>query len=350
MKKIYLILFITITWGFNIALIDYGFAENNQQNQNSYIIDEKKKSLIKRYITKIYDNTKYDKQRTQLENILYTFENNKNYNNVVIAKEVLNELDNQNKQYFENQKYNTTQKISIGFSSKWEEIFAYFKWNPDNWFFWIFADIHGWYEYWTYKTAKYLLSELEQSWKTWRFIIPTINPDWLNIASKDYFSKDYYIKGRANINGIDLNRNFCTANFQIYSYEKKNVTLYSGNYCNSEIETKNIINILASYKFNQVISLHSERSRIFIPDNSFHDISEQSFVSTIRRIFPDYFYSQITDRDAILKSEIDEWWSMLYTWSMETYIYENYKIPVVLLELQKHWQIDYRIKWIIDLL
>lgn len=350
MKKFLFILLITLSFSFNIAFADNDSTVNNSESYNPYIVDDNKKILIKKFVTKVYDNTKYDKQRLQLENLLYTFENKKNYNNAAIAKETLNELDNQHKLYFENQKFNTTQKISIWFSKNWEEIFAYYKWNPDNWFFWIFADIHGWYEYWTYKTAKYLLNELESSWNTWRFIIPTINPDWLNIASRDNFSKDYYIKGRANASWIDLNRNFCTENFQVYSYVKKNVTLYSGDNCNSEIETKNIVNILASYKFSQVITLHSERARLFIPDNSFYDVWEQSFVSLVNNIFPDYYYSRITEKDAIIKSEIDEWWSKLYTWSMETYIYENYWIPVVLLELQKHWQIDYRIKWIIDLL
>lgn len=358
MKKNYIIAIFLLFGYFNIALADNNknidslptWITNNTSTWDLYTIDNKKQVLIKKYITQIYDNSKYYQQKEELEIIQAKFIKNNNFKKLNIVKEVLKELDNQNKLFLEYQKENTFHKISIWFSKKWEEIFAYYKWNPDNWFFWIFATIHGWYEYWTYKTATYLMEELEKSWKTWRFIIPVINPDWLKIASKDNFKKDMYIKGRSNSVWIDLNRNFCTDNFQVYSYIKKLETFYSGDYCNSELETQNIVNILENYKFNKVISLHSERARLFIPDKSFYDYWEQSFVIDIKNIFPDYRYPKITDKYALKESEIDEWWSKLYTGSMETYIYEKYKIPVVLLELSKHWQIEYRIKWIIDLL
>lgn len=252
--------------------------------------------------------------------------------------------------------YSQTQKITLWYTKNWKEIVAYYKWNPEDWFFGIFANIHGWYEYGTYESALYLLDELNNSWKTGRFIIPTLNPDWLEIYKELDDEKMYYIYWRTNSNNVDINRNFCTENFELKSFLKNWIYLETGIWsCNSENETQIIIDTLKDYKFNQVISLHSEWHIFFIPENSFDDIQIRNFWSQIHELLPEFefdlSYSSDEERYAkIYQYEIDEWWSRLYTWTMETYIYENYNIPVLLIELENHGEIDYDLKNVINYL
>lgn len=252
--------------------------------------------------------------------------------------------------------YSKVQKIKIWESTDWKDIFAYYKWNPENWYFWIFSNIHGWYEYWTYNSANYLIDELnELENKTWWFIIPTINPDWLEYYKNSELNYQAYLEWRVNSRNVDLNRNFCTNNFLLRDYYKNwyNVLTWV-DWCNSEKETKNIVKVLKDYKFKKIISLHSQWNVLFLPDNSFDDNRVRSFWFQISDALPGYefeidYINQTDKENKIKRYEIDEWWSGLYTWTMETYIYEKLEIPTVLIELENHWQIEYNLKNVIEL-
>ncbi len=87
---------------------------------------------------------------------------------------------------------------------------------------------------------KLMLEKLETN-NTILFI-PCLNPDGKNS------------KTRTNANGVDLNRNFPTKNWEL-SAEKD--FYYSGNVPASEIETKFVIEIMEEYKPERILTLHT---------------------------------------------------------------------------------------------
>lgn len=352
MKKILLFLFILLLpsityWNSNIKdiklsikwksidWIEIANSIDKLVNKKYSNLEKRKKyyeKIIKRISKTNWSNPKKEKVK---EILLYLY--NKSLNEI--------------KEY-----YSKTQRISLWYTKKWKEIYAYYKWNPKNWYFWIFSNIHWWYEYWTYTTALYLKDQLDKSWKKWRFIIPSINPEWLEYYYKNKDNKKYYIKWRVNSNNVDLNRNFCTSNFILRNFIKNWEIIKTWiNNCNSEEETKIIINTLNVYKFNKIISLHSRWNILFIPDNSIDDKNVIKFWKDISNILTTYkfdidYKNQKEKKQKIFDYEIDEWWSLKYTWTMESYIYEKYKIPTILIELESHWEIEQKLKNIIKLL
>lgn len=246
--------------------------------------------------------------------------------------------------------YSKTQKIKIWESELWKDIYAYYKWDPRKWYFTIIWSIHGWYEYWTYNTALYLIDEFEKSRKTWWMIIPTLNPDWLEYYLQSDKKYAAYLKWRVNANNVDLNRNFCTDSFELKEFIKNGYRISTWrNWCNSEKETRVMIEVLRNFKINKVISMHSRWAILFIPDNSFDDDGVIKFWNEIVSLLPWYKfntnYSNNFEKNQRIKEyEINEWWDADFTWTMETYIYENYGIPTILLELESHWKIEYRLK------
>lgn len=72
-------------------------------------------------------------------------------------------------------------------------------------------------------------------------IIPCLNPDGM--------AKNQ----RQNSNGIDLNRSFPTKNWKVTTRKE----YFGGNKPASEIETKFMIDVLESYKFDAILSIHA---------------------------------------------------------------------------------------------
>lgn len=266
----------------------------------------------------------------------------KNNENIIYFQDKLKEKENILKQ-------SQVQKIILWYSSGWKEIFAYYRWDITKPFFAIFSNIHWWYEYGTYFTAEYLKDRLEKSHKTQWFIIPTLNPDWLEIASKDFYQKSYYIEWRENSNKIDINRNFCTTDFFNNSYVKKWKNFYSWKKCNAEIETQIVDNVLKDFQFSEILSLHSEWWIFFIPDNSYYDERIISLAKKIKNILPDYYfefptYDKKKDNKERETLEINQnKTNKKYSWLMENYIYQKYDIPILLIELKEHWKVETRL-------
>jgi len=247
------------------------------------------------------------------------------------------------------------QEVTLWFSEQGREIKWYFKWIPDNGYNLIVSNIHGAYEYGTYETALILLSELKKTDNVGWFIIPTLNPDGL----QEYFERGYelsaYLDGRDNAHEIDLNRNFCTQNFRLAEIEKYGKQMFTGReICNSEKETRVMVAALERFQFLRGVSLHSTGWVIYIPDNSIDDERVINYAVQLRNILPWYdFYPNLSTperrEESIYGYEIDEWNSWEFTGTMETYIYETYDIPVLLLELDQHWKIEENLKNIFSL-
>lgn len=293
---------------------DYFYKKLEKSFENKYKYDYEKKKL--KYINLI----------SKVKNI----KNENNFENIEYILEVLDYGLNKTKQGL------ITNEIIIWKSVNWKEIKAYYRWDLDKWFYWIFANIHWWYEYWTYETAIYLKKEFENSGKSWWFIIPTINPDWLDFK--------WLYKWRFNSNGINLNRNFCTKIFIENKWDY---------WCNTEAETKNITHLIKKYKFNKIISLHSEWWLFFIPDGSFDDKRVIKLWKELLKILPNYefdvdYNSEYEKNDKIFRYEIEEWWKQNYIWTMETYLYEQLDIPVILIELMEHWLIEKKLNLILE--
>ncbi|OGI18762.1 MAG: hypothetical protein A2287_08920 [Candidatus Melainabacteria bacterium RIFOXYA12_FULL_32_12] len=72
--------------------------------------------------------------------------------------------------------------------------------------------------------------------------IPVLNPDGKELNT------------RGNANGVDLNRNFPTKNWELSS---KKDEYYSGEFSASELETRFLTNVIDEYKPDVIITLHT---------------------------------------------------------------------------------------------
>lgn len=248
------------------------------------------------------------------------------------------------------------QKIILWYTQQNTPITAYYRWNPNKSFFWIFANIHWGYEYGTYNTALEILDSLEKSNKKQWFIIPTINPDWLKIAKNQINTKSYFLEWRWNSNNIDLNRNFCTPDWKSWEFKKRridakeDITLSRWEYCMDQKESQIIDETLKKYKFSEIIDLHSKWWIIFIPDYGLDDYRVVNLWNRVKSIlnnnyiFNPYYENENQKSKKIKTYEINERYTDSYPWSMITYIYYKYNIPSIILELKEHWQIEYDLK------
>lgn len=90
--------------------------------------------------------------------------------------------------------------------------------------------------------GKFLIEEyLKLSPNCPLLFIPCLNPDGMQYDS------------RTNSNGVDLNRNFPTGNWEL---TEKN-EFYGGSCPASEIETKFLIEVIEEYKPNLILTLHA---------------------------------------------------------------------------------------------
>lgn len=94
------------------------------------------------------------------------------------------------------------------------------------------------------------------------FLFPVLNPD------------GFFGFKRSNDNGVDLNRNMSTKDWQSEAIKPK---YYPGPSANSEPETKALIDLLHHYSFDFIISFHSWKPMVNIngPADTFADIIAQ---------------------------------------------------------------------------
>lgn len=100
------------------------------------------------------------------------------------------------------------------------------------------------------------LDEFHSGLFNW-YVIPLLNPDGL-LQQKAQ---------RQNANGVDLNRNFPTPNWDIDApkyWEKtgKNVRRYPGPTAGSEVESQLLINVIEQFKPDVIVSVHAPHSLV----------------------------------------------------------------------------------------
>lgn len=121
-------------------------------------------------------------------------------------------------------------------------------------------------------------------------LIPMVNPDGITISQigikgikdeklKDsiyecYYNdlnarytcdrfKNYLRKWKANAIGVDLNRNFDAGWNEINQSKKYSFANYKGKCCNSEPESKALVNLVNKYNFIYTVSYHSSGNLIY---------------------------------------------------------------------------------------
>ncbi len=252
------------------------------------------------------------------------------------------------------------QKIVVWYSEELREIYGYYKWDISEDFLLILANSHGSYEYGTYLTALDLIDYFEAQGKTQWFIVPTLNPDGLQIAIDDNFSKWFYLEWRGNKNNVDINRNFCTQNYSTGEYVKtfwwESKLLSKWENCGSQLETQVIDNVFRYFSFSNVLDIHSLWGIIFIPDGWFENSNTLNFADKIQKIlwnsyeFNSQYSNNYQKNILIQRYEFDEWWKNIFTWVLAQYIYETYNIPAIILELEYHGKVEKKLRGIEKLL
>lgn len=258
---------------------------------------------------------------------------------------------------------NTLKEVVIWKSVLGKEIKVMYKWNITQWFTLFIWSIHGGYEYGTYESIKALAEKLKNSNKKQWMIIETLNPDGLQIFKENGNKQEAYLEWRWNFNGVDLNRNFCTLNYQSGSYvknasnDKENTMGFSlWEQCGSEPEVQSMDYVLNNFKINKIIDIHSKWGIIFIPDNSIDDTRVQKLWYEVKKILGSNYQFDIsytTQQQKMRKIkiyEVDEGWSWLYTWMLITYAYEKFNIPSIIIELKEHWVIEENISKLVNML
>ena len=104
----------------------------------------------------------------------------------------------------------------------------------------IIGVFHGEEPQGEYLIKEYLKTDLSKT-KNKLLIVPCLNPDGRNENK------------RQNANGVDLNRNFPTRNWEL---TEKN-EYYGGSAPESEIETDFMVDILANYRIDAILSIHA---------------------------------------------------------------------------------------------
>lgn len=337
-RTFFLILFFIINiysvWAYNIDEINFSVKSKNI----SWI-------EVKNYLNKYISIVKIDKQLSFLNDFKSALNKNKssisdNKKDFYVKIEVIIDSLIEDK---------TVHELKLWTTDWWNDIIAFYRWNINEDFTLFTWNIHGWYEVSTYNSVVLLKNDLVSSEKINWIIIETLNPDWLN--KSDWTSN---IKWRWNINNVDLNRNFCTENYQNWYYVKWEWSLWKWEYCNSEKEITAFLSLFDKFSISRNLSFHSQWWILFIPDNSIDDKRVIDFGLEVNS-YLDYDFDPSFSNDyqrslMINYYEIDEWGSLLYTGSLDTYIYEKYDIPSILIELESHTEIENKVKDLINIL
>ncbi len=107
------------------------------------------------------------------------------------------------------------------------------------------------------------------------FIVPMVNPDGVDIAihgldiTNPYHRHLISIAGihsfnnvwQANVNGVDINHNF-DANWKM-TVERPSPSKYGGEFCESEPETKALVDFIRNEHFDALMAFHSQGQEIY---------------------------------------------------------------------------------------
>jgi hypothetical protein len=191
----------------------------------------------------------------------------------------------------------------------------------------IIAGIHGGYEWNTIALADQLITYIENN--------PGIIPDEITLYILRSANPDGEIRGkgsvgRANENGVDINRNF-PANWSA-EWDRlgcwNHLPITAGTRPMSEPETGAIMRFILSNQIEALISYHSAALGIFAggqpPHPESHDLAE-----TLAEVAP-YTYPPPYETGCEYTGQLTDWAA-------------NHNIPAVDIELTNHEDIDFEI-------
>ncbi len=163
--------------------------------------------------------------------------------------------------------------------------------------------------------------------------VPLVNPDGANLVinkgefiSKEYKDKSYieeslFESWKANINGVDLNRNYPTMYPSSDSIKNPAYKYYKGPYYFSEPETKALKYLTEKYNFDGTISYHSSGEVIFWQYNQL-DIERDLCIAS--KISKETGYDLEIEEEPVAGSGYKDWFI------------ENYKRPALTIEISPY--------------
>jgi len=171
--------------------------------------------------------------------------------------------------------------------------------------------------------------------------VPLVNPDGANLVInggqfisqkykyKSYLKESLFSCWKANINGVDLNRNYPTMYPSSDSVTSPSDKFYKGPYYFSEPETCALKHLTEKYNFDGTISYHSSGEVIFWQYNQ-HDIERDLSIANI--ISNETGYNLELEEEPVVGSGYKDWFIENYqkpglTIEVSPYIGEK-KVPI----------------------
>lgn len=163
--------------------------------------------------------------------------------------------------------------------------------------------------------------------------VPLVNPDGANLVinkgefiSKEYKDKSYLNESlfpcwKANINGVDLNRNYPTMYPSSDSVKYKSYKYYKGPYYFSEPETNALRYLTEKYNFDGTISYHSSGEVIFWQYNQLYIERDLCIANKISK---ETGYDLELEKEPVTGSGYKDWFI------------ENYQKPALTIEVSPY--------------
>ena len=202
----------------------------------------------------------------------------------------------------------------------------------------IVAGIHGGYEHNTTQLAWALIKHLSANpdlipGEVTLYILPVLNPDGLMFAESEY--------GRANANGVDLNRNWDADWFYLWPIDGcfRLVPLTGGNHPASEPETQALVDFIHAHQIDALISYHSAALGIFPggkpPLPAAVDLAEQ--IATVST----YPYPPL-DTGCVFTGQLIDWAAQENIAALDvelsTHRHIDWDTSLAILDVFLHWQ------------
>ena len=171
--------------------------------------------------------------------------------------------------------------------------------------------------------------------------VPLVNPDGADLVinggkhispqykCKPYLKEELFPRWKANINGVDLNRNYPTNYPADDSVNHPQYKLYKGPYYFSEPETKALKCLTEKYLFDGTISYHSSGEVIFY---KFNQLNLERDLAIANKISKETGYELEDEKPPIIGSGYKDWFIENYekpglTIEVSPYVGEQ-KVPV----------------------
>lgn len=111
------------------------------------------------------------------------------------------------------------------------------------------------------------------------YVLPLVNPDGVELCTKGIFSLPKEMRDnlvainrglnfsmwKANVRGVDINNNFDAGWSRVFSHRKKQPSSqgFYGKYCESERETRAIVDFISKNNFSLVVAFHTKGEELY---------------------------------------------------------------------------------------